>query len=467
MMTGKRTLSTRELTVIGALIAALLAVSACGGDGDTGANDNPDAAVPGIACLDESAVFRASGTLNTFDSDPQFGNPLDAIAPDFAPMAGSPVLSGGARPPGGLDGSATFIGAIGADDWTAGWTAYPDGTTVPDQGTVTNIPAGVITTNQRWTTGDTYILEGPVFFTGGAVLEIQPGVLVRGMPGSALVITNQSVMNAVGTEAQPIIFTSASVDAAAAGDWGGVVLLGDARINAEGGKANIEGFAGADPANTVFGDNDNDHNCGTLNYLRIEYAGFEISPDIKLSGLTVAACGNDTELDFIQIHRSDNDGIEFLGGKADIAHAVVTQADDDGLDWTLGWTGQAQFLIVQQSASHGRNAIEADNNELDNEAAPRSAPDIWNATLIGGNDAAAEQAGMTLRRGTAGDIGNTIISHFGRFAIDVAGESSVQQFVDGNLSITSSYFFQNAAGTHWPENFDGRGEAQNDCTMPN
>lgn len=450
--------------LVPAVIPAMIAVSACGDDGGDGNTGTPDAA-PAITCLDESAIFRDSARENNFDSDPQLGDALSATAPSFLPMAGSPVLSGGATPPGGLDRSATFIGAIGTDDWTAGWTAYPDGTTVPDQGTVTMIPAGEFITNQTWTTGDTYVLEGPVFFTGGAILTIQPGVVVRGMSGSALVITNQGRINAAGTLAQPIIFTSASATAAMPGDWGGVVLLGDARINATGGKASIEGFTGADPENIVFGDNDNDHNCGLMNYVRIEYAGFKLGDNNKLGGLTVAGCGNNTELDFIQVHRGDNDGVEFLGGKADLRHAVITLAEDDGIDWSLGWTGDAQFVIVQQSPTAGENGLEADNNEQDNDASPRSAPEIWNATLIGSNDAAAGQSGATLRRGTAGVIGNAIIAHFGRFAVDVSGESSVQQLVDENLTIRSSYFFQNAAGMHWPENFDGRGTDQNDCTM--
>jgi hypothetical protein len=36
-------------------------------------------------------------------------------------------MTGGATPPadGFFDPTATFIGAMGVEDWTAGWTAYP------------------------------------------------------------------------------------------------------------------------------------------------------------------------------------------------------------------------------------------------------------------------------------------------------------------------------------------------------
>ena len=52
---------------------------------------------------------------------------LSLTAPIFKPTAPVP---GGATPPndGFFDASATYIGAVGTDDWTQGWTAYPQPT---------------------------------------------------------------------------------------------------------------------------------------------------------------------------------------------------------------------------------------------------------------------------------------------------------------------------------------------------
>jgi hypothetical protein len=75
-------------------------------------------------CFDEAAFFSGSGMMNSF-ADPMLEAPLDRTAPNFAPKTGSPVLTGGATPPSGFDATATFIGAIGATDWTANWTAFP------------------------------------------------------------------------------------------------------------------------------------------------------------------------------------------------------------------------------------------------------------------------------------------------------------------------------------------------------
>jgi len=52
---------------------------------------------------------------------------MSKTAPKFTLTATSAAMTGGATPPndGFFDVSATFVGAMGTDDWTAGWTAYP------------------------------------------------------------------------------------------------------------------------------------------------------------------------------------------------------------------------------------------------------------------------------------------------------------------------------------------------------
>jgi hypothetical protein len=48
------------------------------------------------------------------------------IAPDFKPAAGSAAFSGFATVPAdGFFEAVDFVGAMGANDWTVGWTAYP------------------------------------------------------------------------------------------------------------------------------------------------------------------------------------------------------------------------------------------------------------------------------------------------------------------------------------------------------
>jgi hypothetical protein len=80
--------------------------------------------------IDESKYLVAHDTFdphNKFDTDPGLTDPMNKTAPNFKPKAGAAALTAGTTPPADpfFDASATFAGAIGADDWTAGWTKYP------------------------------------------------------------------------------------------------------------------------------------------------------------------------------------------------------------------------------------------------------------------------------------------------------------------------------------------------------
>jgi hypothetical protein len=312
-----------------------------------------------------------------------------------------------------------------------------------------------ITSNTTWTASNTYVLVDNIFVRN-ATLTIEPGTVVLGESGSSLVVSTTARLEAAGTADRPIVFTSRQ-EAPQPGDWGGVVLLGRAPINVAGGVDNIEGLP-AGTGGAEYGGNDTGHDCGTLRYARIQYAGFELSPDNELNGLTVGGCGTGTELDYIQVHKGADDGIEFFGGTADLRHAIVTQPDDDGLDWDFGWTGKAQFLIVQQNSLVGNAGIEADNNKNNNDATPRSSPLLSNVTLIGSHQAPGTagkvQEGLVLRRGTAGRISNLILAYFTDTAIDVDGAVSAQLAAAGQLAVTSSIFFGNGG---WPSDDDDGG----------
>ena len=360
--------------------------------------------------------------------------------------------------------------ACGGDDDGDGGGGDDPGT--PDGGgdDVVMVSAD-IEEDTTWTADRTYVLARHVFVRGGT-LTIEAGTTVKGQNDTSLVVTTGGRLVARGSASEPVVFTSAQPEGGrATGDWGGVVLLGLAPINVAGGTESIEGFA-AGTQGTTFGGEDAAHDCGALEYVRIEFAGFELSQDNELNGLTVAGCGADTVLDHIQVHLGQDDGIEFFGGTADLRHAVITQPDDDGLDWDMGWTGRVQYLIVQQNAVVGNYGFESDSNENNADATPRSHPVLWNVTLIGSDaapgEAGKEQGAMLLRRGTAAEVNNAVIAHFADFAVDVAGYASVLQAEAGDLGIASSYFHRNARDIDagFPAGFDVADGTENDCEAP-
>lgn len=303
---------------------------------------------------------------------------------------------------------------------------------------------GSITQDTVWRSGSTYLLNGLVFVEGSATLSIEPGTRILGNPGSALIVTRDAHLNARGTAEQPIVFTSVKpAGQRARGDWGGVVLLGNAPVNTSVGY--VEGIDRADPRGSYGGTNDTE-SCGILTYVRIEFAGNEISKDNELNGLTLGGCGSGTILRFVQVHMGLDDGIEFFGGSANLSNIVITRADDDGLDWDRGWTGSGQFIVIQQDAQSGDSCVEADNQKKDPNAMPRSAPSLSNVTLIAGGDPMKAQRGMVLRLGTGADLRNLLLAGFSLDAIDVRDGATVEQTKTGVLQAHALVFTDAVGG---------------------
>src|SRR4051812_17910923 len=170
---------------------------------------------------------------------------------------------------------------------------------------------GIINADQHWTKDKVYRLRGYVYVTNGATLTIDPGTKIVSNKDSAgvLVIHRTAKIMANGTASQPVVFTS-NETAPSPGDFGGVVIVGQARVN--GNHSVIEG--GVDPAYSVFGGTNNEDNSGVLKYVRIEYAGKAVNPGDEVNGLSLYGVGSQTEIDYVQVVRGLDDAFEFFGG---------------------------------------------------------------------------------------------------------------------------------------------------------
>lgn len=308
-----------------------------------------------------------------------------------------------------------------------------------------------ITTATTWTKDKNYVLKN-IVYVDGAVLTIQPGTKILGERGSAIVVTRSGQLIAEGTAAEPIVFTAnypEGMRGVGNNNWGGVLMNGKAAINVTGGDNKAEGLAD-EPRNRYGGGMtpDNAHSCGKLRYVRIEFAGQPLSANDELNGLTLNACGTGTVVDYVQVHRGIDDGVELFGGSVDLKHLVITGSDDDGLDWDQGWTGRAQFIAIQQLPGRGNHGIEADNNRASQDATPRSSPTLYNVTLVGrapdsSDPGEGRSRGMVLRVGTAGLLNNVIVTNFNDWAMFVDGANSQARWTDGSLAVKNSIFFKN------------------------
>ena len=307
--------------------------------------------------------------------------------------------------------------------------------------------SGALTANRTLHADTTYYLTGVVTVEDGATLTIEPGTLILGnadVQPTALVVKQGGIIDAQGTAAAPIVFTSSRpAGQRTRGDWGGVVLNGKAQCNfPDQDDCVAEGFA------ATYGGSENADNSGTLRYVRIEFAGYEVSLGNELNLLTMNGVGSGTTLEYIQVHQGLDDGFEWFGGTVNLKYAIASGASDDSFDYSTGWQGYGQFWIALQDPDDADNGFEVDNNAA-TEATPRTDPMIYNITLVGkgpsGGTAGESTHGLLLRLGTAGEIYNAIVVGFGTAGLDIDGSSTSAQCVAGELIVANSIFYENAA----------------------
>ncbi len=312
-----------------------------------------------------------------------------------------------------------------------------------------------INESQTWSTDKKYILNGLIFVESGATLTIEPGTHIAGAPGSALIVTRDAKINAQGQKNAPIVMTSSqAVGERQRGDWGGLVLLGNATVNS--GTGHIEGIEKDDPRGGYGGMADTG-SCGVLKYVRIEFAGYEISQDNELNGLTLGGCGSGTIINHVQVHMGLDDGVEVFGGTVNLKHILISRPGDDGLDWDRGWQGNGQFIIVHQGHDDGDNAIEADNDASNPNATPRSNPTLSNITLVGSGNNTIAQRGLLLRRGTGGDFRNVLITGFSTEALDIGDVDTAELTGSGELK-ANGWVIQNSDMRYFSEERDSQND---------
>ncbi|HWN88119.1 MAG TPA: hypothetical protein VNM35_03620 [Chitinophagaceae bacterium] len=290
--------------------------------------------------------------------------------------------------------------------------------------------SGKINADTTFRKGNTYILKGLVYIKGNHTLTIEPGTVIKGSFSgadvAALIITRGSKIMAVGTETEPIVFTSAAPNPQS-GDWGGIVLCGRASINAsynginglyqvEGGidNADGDGLAGSGDGSPATTPVDND-NSGTLKYVRIEYAGYAYQPDKEINSLTMACVGSGTTIDHIQVVYAKDDAYEWFGGTVNCKYLIAYKTQDDDFDTDNGFKGKVQFGLAMRDSViadiSNSETFESDNNASGTTATPKTSAIFCNITSIGPR-ATLSNIGSTYFRGAAHIRRNTAMSLF-------------------------------------------------------
>lgn len=329
-----------------------------------------------------------------------------------------------------------------------------------DGTTVTIKDHGKGTGSKTFTADKVWVLDGMVYVNAGQILKIESGTVIKGKPGqgesaSALIVTRGAKIEAKGTAAKPIIFTAladdlnGSVSLTDRGLWGGLIILGAAKINTIPNRKNIEGIPTTESRGEYGGDNDRD-NSGILQYVSIRHGGSNIGADNEINGLSLGAVGDGTTIDHIEVFANNDDGFEFFGGTVNTSYMIAAYCKDDAFDWDQGFTGKGQFWLAVQDPNAGDRLGELDGADDPEDGTPLGGGEIYNATFVGRG--AVGSRTLTFRANGGGAFKNCIFVNQAK-GVDIelieslTASSSWKRFKDGELLIENNMFFDVADNT--------------------
>lgn len=250
------------------------------------------------------------------------------------------------------------------------------------------LDAGRIIYNQTWNrtlSADTlYVLTGQYSVDSTFTLTIPAGTVVRCDTASTLVVKRGAQIYALGEPCNPVVLTSLKEPGQRnRGDWGGVIILGQAPIN------KVEPLIEGGIIEGTYGGTDPNDNSGVFKYVRIEYPGYRFQLNNETNGLTMGGVGAGTEIHHVQVSYSFDDGFEWFGGTVNATHLVNLGGTDDEFDTDFGWVGNVQYAFGMKDINAWDPTGETNGFESDNDgsatstATPYTRCTFSNVTLVG------------------------------------------------------------------------------------
>jgi hypothetical protein len=421
---------------------------------------DPAGVTPEVAADTFGAYFATAGNLV---ADPMFA--ANSIVPGITNWG---TLS---TPPAGMV-TTTYKGAINptGTPWYDGWSFYsriiagtPNSDVIPSRPTkeITDAMMQSAGNTVNWTKDTTYILKGRVFVNDGQTLNIAAGTIIKGDTGqgdnaAALIVARGGMINATGTAAEPIIFTfradNGGTAATTRGQWGGLIILGKARLNSTPGETAIEGIPTTETRGLYGGNNDAD-NSGTLTYVSIRHGGTDIGAGNEINGLTLGGVGSATTLSYVEVVGNKDDGFEWFGGTVNGDHLLSVFCADDALDYDEGYRGMNQFIVVHQDPADADRGGEHDGGTNPETGTPYATPFFYNVTSVG----APTSRAVTMRDNAGGEYHNSIfVDYANGFDIELIegdAQHSYAMWLNGLLKIENNIFHNIGAGTTGPDIF--------------
>jgi PKD repeat protein len=309
------------------------------------------------------------------------------------------------------------------------------------------IKQGDITASETWTNDNIYILNGFVYVKAPAVLTIEPGTIIKGDFNSkgTLIIERGAKIIAQGTPEMPIVFTSQkNAGQRNFGDWGGLMIAGNASLNQPGGTATFEGGVG-----TIYGGGANpndDDSSGVVSYVRIEFGGIAFQPNSEVNGLTLGAVGRKTKIDHVQVSYTGDDAFEWFGGTVNAKYLIAHRNWDDDFDTDFGFRGKIQYGLVLRDPAiadqSGSNGFESDNDATGTTNTPITEPTFSNITVIGPYSFNSTinpdyKRALHLRRNTRTSVFNSVFTGY-PFGLLIDGSSTHANATNNDLKFKNN-----------------------------
>jgi hypothetical protein len=309
---------------------------------------------------------------------------------------------------------------------------------------------GVITANKTLTNDRIWELNGRVTVDDNATLTIEPGTIIKGTQGqganaSVLIIARNGKIQANGTAALPIIFTSiaddialgqtagANLDQNDRGLWGGVIVLGNAPGSFRGDvqSVQIEGIPASD-TNGLYGGTNPADNSGVMNYVSIRHGGTNIGEGNEINGLTLGGVGTGTTISNIEVVANVDDGIEFFGGTVNCSNLFVWAVGDDAIDIDQAYSGTITNVgVVLGDISDHAFEIDGPEGSLEGSFTLNDATIFGNTTTPNGEYADYRSRAM----GATNNVYATGFKASSDVELDNNGVS--QNYLDGKLTFSS------------------------------
>lgn len=382
-----------------------------------------------------------------------------------------------------------FLGALDKDpkkDWTQNWANWdPKNTsyaTATDSTTLFDA-SGELSISNTLTldASKVYLLKCVVVVKSGGKLVVPAGTLIRGRANltstpklyATIVVERGGQIDIQGTSSSPVVITSnKAVGSRDRGDWGGIVICGNA-VNNQGLDVQVEGFNNIsfNSGLAKFGGTNDADNSGSIKHLRMEFGGLAFEPNKEINGLTLASVGSKTTIDYVQVSYSGDDSYEWFGGTVNLKHIIAYKGTDDDFDTDFGYRGTVQFGIAQKDTSFfdlswnaPSGASTSETFESDNDAGgsgklPLTSARFVNMTCVGPirldktyNDLTTTQKGAfrrgaRIRRNSRISITNSIFMGYrnyimldGDSTLTAAGVLPSNTVSNTNVILRNNYF---------------------------